>query len=81
VHHPGMPATHLTASMRVIRAHLGKGPIAADAAHDIVKELALRVGSGRATSEDESLAAALQKATHCTLAELAALARQWPDSP
>lgn len=73
-----MPATHLTASMRAIRAHAKQRHISVDSARDEIKRLALRVASGGVTREDERLAAALIKATGCTVAELAVLTEDWP---
>lgn len=71
-----MPATHLTASMRTIRAHLGH-QVTVEVAHDVVKELALRIGTASATSEDERLAERLKKATGLSPADLARYAEDW----
>jgi rRNA-processing protein FCF1 len=77
---PEPQALHLTASMRVLRAHQHRPALTVQDAHDAVKELALRLGSGTATREDQALEEKLRKATGVEIAELARHAEDWPDN-
>ena len=72
-------AAHLTASMRAIRTHLKQRHVSVGVAQDVVKRLAhsYAVGNG-VTRGDDRLAAALTKATGCTVAQLAVLSEEWP---
>jgi hypothetical protein len=69
-----MAATHLTATMRVLRAHFARPALVVADAHDHVMLLALRVGTGEATKDDQVLEEKLRKATGVSVAELAAFA-------
>ncbi len=68
---------HLTAVTLVIRKHTGQRHIRAAAATEIVKELALRLGTGDAQSADLALAEQLKRATGCSVGELAVYADEW----
>lgn len=72
------PAKHLTMTMRVLRFHLARPALTVGDAHDQVKELALRLGTGEASKDDEVLEAKLKKATGVSVAELARYAEDWP---
>lgn len=72
-------ATHLTASMRVIRAHLKMRHVTVQDAHDDVKALALRAVDGTLHEDDARLIAKLEKACGCSLSELAIYADGWID--
>jgi hypothetical protein len=69
-------AFHLTASMRVIRAHQRRPALTVQDAHETVKELAPRLGTGAATLEDQALEEKLKKATGLSVAELARFAEE-----
>ena len=71
-------ATHLTATMRVLRFYYARPSLTVADATDAVKRLALRVGTGNASRADQALEAKLQKATGVSVAELAHLAEDWP---
>lgn len=73
-----MAATHLTASMRVIRTHLRQRHVSVGVAQDVVKELALRLAMDRGQEGDEKLAEQLRRATGCNPSELAAYSEEWP---
>ena len=73
------PAKHLTASMRVIRSHQHRPALTVQDAHEAVKDLALRLGNGTMTAEDQALDEKLRKATGVSVAELAQFAEDWPD--
>ena len=64
--------------MRVIRAHLKQRHVSVGVAQDFVKRLAHGHALGSVSPEDERLAAALTKATQCSVAELAVLSEDWP---
>jgi hypothetical protein len=70
---------HLTASMRVLRAHQHRPTLKVAEAPELVKELALRLGTGDATVDDLVLEEKLRKATGVGVAELAQFAEDWPD--
>lgn len=72
-------ATHLTASMRVICAHRHRPRLTVEQAVKEVKEAAFLVGTGADVPDARKLAAKLEKACGCTIAELAAFAEAWPD--
>jgi len=72
------PAKHLTASMRVIRSHQHRPALTVQDAHEAVKDLALRLGGGTATDEDQALAEKLKKATGASVADLTHIAEDWP---
>ena len=72
-------ATHLTASMRVLRFHLARPTLTVSDAHTAVKELALRLGTDEATKDDQVLEEKLRKATGVSVADLAHFAEHWPD--
>lgn len=76
-HHQRM-AEHLTASMRVLRSHLHRPSVTVNEAHDDVKALALRLGTGLATADDLALEEKLRKATGVHVAVLAGFAEDWP---
>ena len=71
---------HLTAAMRVLRFHLNRPALSVQDAHDIVKELALRVGEGDPSRVDQVLEFKLRRATGVSVAELARLAEEWPSA-
>ena len=70
---------HLTASMRILRFHLGRPALTVADAHDKIKDLALRLGTEAVTRDDQVLEMKLQKATGVSVAELAIHAEHWPD--
>jgi hypothetical protein len=72
-------ALHLTASMRVLRFHYARPALTVADAQRLVKELALRVGTGDPTRDDVLLEQKLRKATGAGIAELADAAEHWPD--
>jgi hypothetical protein len=72
------PAKHLTASMRVLRFHLHRPALTVEDAHEAVKELALRLGTGEATADEHVLEEKLKKATGVSVAELVHFAEDWP---
>jgi hypothetical protein len=71
-------ATHLTATMRVIASHLHIRHVSVGTAREEVLELAQRLAQGVAGPESESLAGRLERATGCSIAELAIHAQEWP---
>lgn len=71
-------AQHLTASMRVLRAHQHRPALIVADAHEAVKELAYRLGTDAATPDDLVLEEKLRKATGVSVAELAHFAEDWP---
>jgi hypothetical protein len=71
-------ATHLTATMRVLRFHLNRPALSVQDAHDAVKELALRLGAGEPSRDDQGLEFKLRRATGVSVAELARFAEDWP---
>jgi hypothetical protein len=71
-------ALHLTATMRVLRFHYARPSITVADACEIIKRLALRVGTGDPSRDDQALEEKLRKATGVTVAELANLAEGWP---
>lgn len=73
-----MPATHLTATTRVLRAHYRRPAIDGAEAHDMVKVLALRLGRGDPSKDDLVLEEKLRKATGVSIADLAGFAEDWP---
>jgi hypothetical protein len=73
------PAKHLTASMRVLRAHQHRPALVVADAHEAVKELAMRLGAGAATGDDLVLEEKLRKATGVSVTELVRFAEAWPD--
>lgn len=70
-------ATHLTASMRVIRTFELSGRVSVAGARDEVLGLAMRLARGTATERDGRLIEKLEKACGCSLAELAVFADDW----
>lgn len=74
------PVVGLTASMSVIRSHLRQRHVSIEVARETIKRAALVVGSDAAGPETEGLVSKLDKATGCTIAELAAHAEDWPDA-
>jgi hypothetical protein len=76
---PEPKALHLTASMRVLRSHLHRPALVVEDAHQAVKQLALRLGTGESTADDLVLEEKLKKATGVSVAELARFAEDWPD--
>jgi hypothetical protein len=74
------PAKHLTASMRVIRAHQHRPALVVADAQEAVKELALRLARKAATPDDLVLKEKLRKATGISVSELARYAEEWPSS-
>lgn len=69
---------HLTATMRVLRFHHARPALTVADAHDEVKQLALRLGTGGADRDDEVLEEKLRKATGVSVADLARFAEDWP---
>ena len=72
------PVTHLTATTRVLRFHFKRPALSIADAHDEVKSLALRLGAGEPTKDDQVLEEKLGKATGLTVADLAQHAKNWP---
>ena len=71
-------ALHLTASMKVVRAHQRRRHVSLEDTRRAVLE-AERVAEGVAGRESESLAGKLEKATGVRIAELAKAVEQWPE--
>ena len=69
---------HMTAAMRVLRFHVNRPALSVQDAHDIVKELAVRVGEGVLSREAQVLEFKLRRATGISTADLARLAEGWP---
>jgi hypothetical protein len=65
--------------MRVLRFHLARPTLTVCDAHTAVKELALRLGTGEVTKDDQVLEEKLRKVTGVSVAELAHFAEHWPD--
>ena len=74
-----MAPIHLTASMKVIRAHQRRRLITVDDARRAVLEVANRIAEGVGGPETQRLAAKLEKATGIGLSELAIQAESWPE--
>ena len=74
----GSQGLHMTAAMRVLRFHVNRPALSVQDAHDIVKELAVRVGEGVLSREDQVLEFKLRRATGISAADLARLAEGWP---
>ena len=72
------PARHLTAAMKVVRAHQRRRHVTVDDARRGVQEAALRLAQGASGPETETLAWKLEKATGVSIAELAIFAEDWP---
>jgi hypothetical protein len=70
---------HLTASMKVVRAHQRRRHVSIEDTRRAVQEAALRIAQGAAGPETEQLVAKLEKMTGCAIAELAVHADQWPE--
>jgi hypothetical protein len=68
---------HLTASMRVVRTHLRRH-VSIDVARDLIKRAAFDMQAGPLAPETERLVARLEKATGCSIDELARHAEGWP---
>lgn len=64
-------ATHLTAAMRVVRDHLHERHVSAAVAREEVLNAAQRVEEGTAGPESARLVERLEKATRCSIDELA----------
>jgi hypothetical protein len=73
-------ALHLTASMKVVRAHQGRRHVTVEDTRRAVQKVALGIADGTAGPESISLAAKLEKMTGVTVSELALLAEDWPDA-
>jgi len=73
------PAVHLTASMKVLRAHQRRRHVTVDDVRSAIKDAAPLAGIGDPGPETQALVARLQKATGCSIAELAMYAEDWPD--
>lgn len=71
-------ASDLAESVRVISAHL-QIDVGAGRARDEIRHTAVCLEAGMAGPSLRSLAARLEKATGCTIDELAARAEQWHD--
>ena len=71
-------ALHLTASMKVVRAHQRRRQVSIEDTRRAVLEAAERVAEGVAGPESESLAAKLEKVTGVGIVELAKPVEQWP---
>jgi hypothetical protein len=70
---------HLTASMKVVRAHQRRRHVSIEDTRRAVQEAALRIAQGVAGPETHELAAKLEKMTGCSIAELAVHAEDWPE--
>ena len=66
--------------MKVVRAHQRRRHVSIEDTRRAVQESALRIAQGVAGPETQELVAKLEKATRCTIAELAVHAEQWPES-
>ena len=73
-------ALHLTASMKVVRAHQRRRHITVEDARNAVKAAALLSAEGVAGPGTADLVTKLEKMTGCSIAELAVLAEDWPDT-
>ena len=73
------PTRHLGASIPVVCAHL-KQDVSVSRARDEIRHAALRLSADMAGASVKSLAAKLEHATGCTIAQLAAHAERWPAS-
>ena len=72
-------ALHLTASIKVVRAHQRRRHVSIEDTRRAVQEAALRIAQGVAGAETQELAAKLEKMTGVSIAELAVHAEEWPD--
>jgi hypothetical protein len=72
-------APHLTESLRVLREHLGKRHVSVATARDLIQRTAHELEVEVDVRESARLAALLERATGCSIAELAIHAEQWPD--
>lgn len=74
-----MTATHVTICMRIVASHRNMRHISVDAARGEVLALADDAERGLivAGTEKDRLREKLERATGCTLAELAKIARGW----
>jgi hypothetical protein len=61
-----------------MRAHFARPAFTIADAHESIKELALRLGTGEASKDDQVLEEKLRKATGVSVAELAHFAEDWP---
>ena len=66
--------------MKAVRAHQRRRHVSIEDTRRAVQEAALRTSQGVASPETQELVAKLEKATRCSIAELAAHAEQWPKS-
>ncbi len=73
-------ALHLTASMKVVRAHQSRRHVSIGDTRHAVQEAALRIAQGVAGPETQELAAKLEKMSGVSISELAVLAEDWPDA-
>ena len=70
---------HLTASMKVVRAHQRRRHITVDDARQAVLDAAYSMAQGNPGHETLALVEKLQKVTGISISELAVFADQWPE--
>ena len=70
---------HLAESVRVVSAHLRQTDVGIGRARDEIRHAAACLEAGMAGPGVRSLAARLEKATGCTIGELATLSEDWPE--
>jgi len=70
---------HLTASMKVVRAHQRRRHITVDDARQAVLDAAYSIAQGVPSPETVALLEKLQKATGISIGELAVYAGEWPE--
>jgi len=64
---------HLTASMKVVRAHQRRRHVTVDDTRRAILDAAHKMAEGTAGPETQALAEKLEKMTGCSIAELAAM--------
>lgn len=72
-------ALHITLSLRIIRKHRNATTIGVARAHEIVKQAALAAAQQTETNADRAMREELERRTRLTIAELAAVADDWPE--
>ena len=65
--------------MKVVRAHQRRRHVTVEDARNEVQTAALRTAEGVGGPETANLVAKLEKATGCSIAELAVYSEQWPE--
>ena len=72
-------ALHLTAAQQVVRAHQRRRHITVDDARRAIVEAAVFMADGDPGPETRALVEKLEKATGCSISQLAVHADQWPE--